>query len=201
MKAVTLRVDPPYKWVSGMFSPIYTDNRILMSYPAERKTMVKCLLGAMRKMGTEADVIAGVATSGIPWAAWVAASLSKPMVYARAERKGHGKENLVEGRLKPGQRVIVIEDLISTGGSSVSAVENVRKAGGNVENCLGIFTYEMEKARENFDRAGCKLTTLSNFSTLIQVGAEMGYIAKGEKEKVLEWSRDPQGWGKRMGFE
>ena len=200
IKAVTLRVNPPYKWVSGIFAPIYTDNRLLMSYPAERETIVKCLVRSIEELGLKADVVAGVATSGIPWAAWVAERMCKPMIYARPKAKEHGKENLVEGGLKKGQNVVLIEDLISTGGSSVGAVEAIRKAGGVVDHCLAIFTYELPEAEKNFGRAKCKALTLTNFSTIIKVATEMGYIDKKDKEKILEWSRNPAAWGRKMGF-
>lgn len=199
IKAIKVRVDPPFKWVSGMVAPIYTDNRMLMSYPAERNTIVKCFTNLIHNMGIQADAIAGVATSGIPWASWVAAALEKPMVYARKQEKGYGLENLIEGSVKPGQHVVVIEDLISTGGSAVSAVEAVRQAGGVVENCLAIFDYEMRKAIDNFKQAKCRLVTLSNFSVLVQVASEMGKISPDEKDTVLEWSKDPDGWAKHLG--
>jgi len=195
IKAVTLRANPPYEWASGILAPIYVDNRMLMSYPAERKTIVKCLAGVIENMGIKPDVIAGVATSGIPWAAWVADSLAKPMVYVRPNAKDHGLKNLIEGEVERGQHVLVIEDLISTGGSAVSTIKTLREAGGVVENCLAIFTYEFKKSVQNFNEANCRLITLSNFSTLVQVASEMDYITKNEKENVLEWSKDPAGWG------
>jgi orotate phosphoribosyltransferase len=198
IKAVTLRTDPPFKWASGILSPIYIDNRRLMSYPAERKTIVTCLARLTHNMGLKPDVIAGVATSGIPWASWVAESLSKPMIYVRPKAKDHGLKNLIEGKLKKGQKVLMIEDLISTGGSSVSAIETTREAGGIVDNCMAIFTYEFAKAAENFNRAKCRLITLSNFSTLVKVASEMGYVAKSEIGNVLKWSKDPEKWGDNL---
>ncbi len=196
LKAVSLRTDPPYKWVSGILAPIYTDNRLLLSYPAERKTVVKCLADVIKNMGIDADVIAGVAASGIPWAAWVAEKMNKPLVYVICKKKDHGKENLIMGKLKKGQRVLVIEDLISTGGSSIFVINAIREAGGIVDDCFAIFTYGLKEAGENFDKANCRLTTLSNFKALIQVASEMGYIKEEEKDSVLEWSKDPEGWGK-----
>jgi orotate phosphoribosyltransferase len=195
-KAVSLRTDPPYKWVSGILAPIYTDNRVLLSYPAERKKVTRSLVAMIRKEGIKADVIAGVATSGIPWAALVADELGKPMIYVRSKSKDHGRENLMEGRLEPGQKVLVVEDLVSTGGSSISAVNAVREAGGTVDSCMAIFTYEFKKAAENFSKAGCRLITLTDFGTLIRTASRTGYLKREDVEKVLEWSEDPEGWGK-----
>ncbi len=193
-EAVTLSPSKPYTFVSGIKSPIYTDNRILMGYPDERKKIIDYFLEILNE--TEFDVIAGVATSGILWAAWLADKLDKPMVYVRAKAKEHGKENLVEGKLEKGKKAVIIEDLISTGGSSVSVIEVVREAGGIVENCVAIFTYGMRKAEENFAKADCRLSILCNFLTLIKVASETGYIKPEEKESALAWAKDPEGWGK-----
>lgn len=196
IKAVTLRPSPPFKWVSGMLAPIYVDNRILMSYPAERKTIVSWMSRLTHNMGLNPDVIAGVATSGIPWAAWIAAELGKPMIYVRPSAKDHGKENVIEGKLEEGQRVLLIEDLISTGGSAISGIERIRKAGGILENCMAIFTYEFKESVRNFEESKCRLITCSDFSTLVKVASEMGKIKEGDISKVLEWSKDPNSWGK-----
>jgi len=200
IKAVTLKMNPPYTWASGIISPIYTDNRILMSFPAERKAIVNCLIKAMEEKCIRPDVIAGTESAGIPWASWLADRLDKPMIYVRKAQKQYGKENLIEGILKKGQKVLIVEDLISTGGSSVSVVNAVRNAGGNVEACLAIFTYGMKKSAEKFAEAGCRLITLSNFGALIKVATEMSYITNEEAAKINEWSKDPEGWGKKMGF-
>ncbi len=196
LKVVTLRASPPFEWASGILAPIYVDNRMLMSYPAERKTIVKCLANLVRNMGIRPDAVAGVATSGIPWAAWVAESLGKPLVYVRPSEKDHGMRNKIEGKVEKGQRFVVVEDLISTGGSAISTIKALKEAGGVVENCLAIFTYEFAESLKSFDEAGCRLVTLSNFSTLVKVASEMGYITKDEISKVMEWSKDPKGWGK-----
>ncbi|MBN2330290.1 MAG: orotate phosphoribosyltransferase [Candidatus Aenigmarchaeota archaeon] len=196
IKAVKVRPDPPFEWASGMLAPIYTDNRLVMSYPAERRTIVKSLSSVIMNMGLKPDVIAGVATSGIPWAAWVAAELEKPLIYVREESKDHGLKNRIEGKLERGQRVVVIEDLVSTGGSSISVVEAIREAGGVVDHCVAIFYYEFRSAAENFARAGCRLVPLTRFSTLIQVATEMGYMDRKSKEKVISWSKDPGNWGR-----
>ena len=199
--AVILRPQKPFKFSSGILSPIYCDNRLLLSKPAERKMLTRFYVRKIMKSGTQADVVAGIATASIPWAALVAEKLQKPMIYIRKEAKDHGRENLIEGGLTPGQRVIVIEDLVSTGGTSLSSVMAARKEGAVVENCLAIFTYEMELARKGFEDAKCKLMTLSNFSTLVRVAAKKGYIKEEETEMLKEWSRNPAQWGKKMGFE
>jgi orotate phosphoribosyltransferase len=195
--AVTLRVDPPFKWASGILAPIYTDNRLLISYPEERRTIVTCLAGAMKREGLKPDVIAGTVTAGIPWAAWLSEKASRPMVYVRAGAKDHGKENVIEGRLEKGSHVVVVEDLISTGGSSISAVNAVRDAGAVVDAVLAIFTYGLKKASDNFRQAGCRLVTLCSFPVLVQAAADNGYISPAERSDVLAWSEDPENWGRK----
>lgn len=193
-EAVTLSPAKPFTWASGIESPIYTDNRILLSCPQERRKVVSAFVENVKRQCPHLDVIAGVATSGIPWAAWVAEALGKPLVYVRSEKKGHGKANLVEGRLSKGQKAVVIEDLVSTGGSSVAAVEGARVAGAQVSHCFAIFTYGMPKAAEAFRNASCKLVTLTDFQSLIALASETGYIGKGDREKVLAFSKNPQNW-------
>jgi orotate phosphoribosyltransferase len=201
INAVTLSPQKPYKFVSGIFSPIYCDNRLLMSYPEKRKKIIDYFAEVIKERNLDFDIIAGIASSGIPYASWLAEKLGKPMIYIRKKSKVHGKENLIEGKLERNQKVIIIEDLISTGGSSVSGVEAVRDQGGVVEYCLAIFTYEMEKAKENFRNANCELISLSNFTNLIEIASENNYIKHEDKTKTLEWNKDPQNWGKKMGFE
>lgn len=199
--AVILRPQKPFKFASGILSPIYCDNRLLLSKPNERKLLRDFYVRKIKKESVDADVIAGIATASIPWAALVAEKLKKPMIYIRKEAKDHGKENLIEGGLEPGQKVLVIEDLVSTGGTSLASVAAARKEGAVVEKCIAIFTYEMETAKKGFEEANCQLLTLSNFSTLIKVAAKKGYIQKEEISMLKEWSRNPAEWGKKMGFE
>ncbi|MBI2176052.1 orotate phosphoribosyltransferase [Candidatus Woesearchaeota archaeon] len=199
--AVILRPQKPFRFASGIFSPIYCDNRLLLSKPSERKLLRDFYVRKIKREAVEADVIAGIATASIPWAALVAEKLKKPMIYIRKEAKDHGRENLIEGGLEPGQKVLVIEDLVSTGGTSLSSVTAARKEGAVVEKCLAIFTYEMEIARKGFEEAKCALLTLSNFSTLVKVAAKKGYIQKEEISMLKEWSRNPAEWGRKMGFE
>ena len=196
IKAVTLRANPPYKWVSGILAPIYTDNRLLISYPEEREKIVDGFAKAIKSNTIKVDVVAGIATSGVPWSAWVAEKLKLPMVYIRKRSKEHGKENLIEGKLDRGRNVAIIEDLVSTGGSSISGVEAVREHGCKVDCCLAIFTYEMEAARKNFEKAKVKLVTLTNFSTLVNVAVKQSYLNEEDRANVLEWVKNPEQWGK-----
>lgn len=199
IKAVTLSPDKPYTYASGIKSPIYCDNRLIISFPEKRKQIVDYFLDAIKDL--EFDIVAGTATAGISWAAWIADKLGKPMIYIRGEKKGHGKENQIEGKMEKGQIVLIIEDLISTGGSSFNAVQAVRDMGGVVENCAAIFSYQMEKAKQTFEQGRCNLITLSNFSVLVQTAFEEEYIDSEQRDKVLEWNKYPAGWGKKMGFE
>lgn len=194
--AVSLSPTEPYRFVSGILSPIYCDNRLLMSYPEEREKIVNYFLKLIKEENINFEVIAGTATAGIPWAAWIAEKLKKPMVYVRKEAKEHGKQNIIEGKLKAGAKVIVIEDLISTGKSSFNAVKTVRDLQCIVEYCIAIFSYEMEKSKKLFQDGNCKLLTLTNFTTLVDVAVKEGYINDEEKELVLKWNKDPEAWTK-----
>ena len=199
--AVILRPKKPFKFASGILSPIYCDNRLLLSKPSERQKLREYYVKKIREAKLAPDVIAGIATASIPWAALVAEKLEKPMIYIRTKAKDHGRENLIEGGLTPGQTVLVIEDLVSTGGTSLTSVAAARKEGAVVNKCLAIFTYEMDIAKKGFEEAQCELLTLSNFTTLITVAANKGYIKHDEIELLKEWSRNPSEWGKKNGFE
>ena len=197
IKAVTLNVEKPYRYTSGILSPIYCDNRLIMSYPEKRKEVVQAFLDMIKEKNLEFDVIAGVATAGITHAAFIAEKLDVPMAYIRSSKKEHGKENKIEGKIKDDQKALIVEDLVSTGGSSVDAAMAVKK----VTDCIAVFTYEMEKAKQKFADANINLHTLSNFSTLMEVAVEENYITEEQKNTALEWNKDPQGWGKKMSFE
>src|SRR3989338_8423867 len=168
LKAVMLRTKPPFRWASGILSPIYTDNRLLMSYPKQRELIVNSLIKLVKSNKMKFDGFAATATAGIPWGAWLSQKLKKPMVYVRSEAKDHGKENSVEGIIEPGKNYIVVEDLISTGGSSLNTINAVRDKGGVVEYCIAIFTYELEKAKNNFENANVKLLTLTDFTSFVK---------------------------------
>lgn len=201
INAITLRPDKPFRYVSGILSPIYTDNRLLMSHPEERRRIVDLMVKKIKQDNIQADVIAGIASSGICHAAWLSEKLDKPMIYVRKKTKDHGKENLIEGDLKKGAKVIIVEDLVSTGGSLLNGVKVIKEAGGDIDCCLVIFTYEMEKAIKSFAEEGVKIIYLTNFKTMIDVAAKNNYIKEEEKQVVLDWAKDTAGWGKKMGFE
>ncbi len=194
--AIALRPHQPFTWTSGIRSPIYCDNRLTMSYPEIRELIADGFAQLIRDKYPDADVIAGTATAGIPHAAWVSQKLNLPMIYIRDKAKGHGKENLIEGSLRPGQKVIVIEDLISTGGSSLKSALAVNEAGGRALAVLAIFSYELAKSEEAFGSAGVPLDTLSNYSTLLKVAVERGAIAPEDLQLLRSWRENPTEFGK-----
>ncbi|MBI5392998.1 orotate phosphoribosyltransferase [Candidatus Woesearchaeota archaeon] len=200
-KAVIVNAEKPYKYASGILSPIYCDNRIVLSYPDKRKMVVESFLALIEREDIQYDVIAGVATAGIPWAAMIANKLDKPLIYVRTEKKEHGKQNAIEGNLEIGQRVLVVEDLISTGGSSLQAVQHIRNAQGIVDHCVAVMNYEFEESRNRFNENGCTLLTLTNFSVLSKIVLDKKYIDQAAYDKVKEWNLMPKEWGKKHGFE
>ena len=193
-KAVLLRPDRPFQFASGILSPIYCDNRLLLSKKEERARIVDYFIKKIEDEKIDPEVIAGIATASIPWAALIAEKMGKPMIYIRKSSKEHGRENLIEGGLEKGQRVLVVEDLVSTGGTSLSSVQAARKEGAVVDKCIAIFTYEMEKAVKGFQDAACELITLSSFSTLVEIAARKGYVKEEEISLLKEWSRNPEAW-------
>jgi len=201
IKAVTLSPNKPYTWASGIKSPIYCDNRLLISYPDKRTVIRDAFIETIKENDIEFDIIAGTSTSGIPHAAWLADKLNKPMIYVKKKAKDYGQQKLIEGVLEKGQKVLIIEDLISTGGSSLAVVEAVRDAGGIVTHCLAIFTYQLDKATAKFKDADCTALTLSNFSTLVKQAERLKYITEQEKNTVLEWSTMPDDWAKKYDLE
>lgn len=201
LKAVSLNPKSPFKYSSGILSPVYTDCRILMSYPTQRQQIRDLYIKEIEKMGDEFDVVAGTATAGIPHAAWIADKLNLPMVYVRGKTKDHGKGNKIEGVIKKGQKVAVIEDLISTGESAIATASAIRDAGAQVIYVFSIMTYSMKKADENFSANSLKLITLTSIEELVNLAIEMDYIKEEEKEMILDWTSGPLSWGKKMGFE
>jgi len=195
IKAVALRPQQPFTWTSGIKSPIYCDNRLTMSYPEVRELIADSFATVIRDRYPETEVIAGTATAGIPHAAWVAQKLNLPMAYVRDKAKGHGKENQIEGLIKEGQKVIVIEDLISTGGSSIKAAKAVEQAGAAPLAVLAIFSYQLDKATEAFAEAGVKLESLSNYTALMEVALHEGAIQESELELLRSWRQDPASFG------
>lgn len=194
ISAIKLQPDNPFIWASGWNSPIYTDNRKTLSYPDIRSFIKVELCRLIMEEFGEVDAVAGVATGAIAQGALVADTLGLPYVYVRATPKNHGLENLIEGNLKPGQKVVVIEDLISTGGSSLKAVEAIRTAGCEVVGMAAIFTYEFPLAVENFRKAGVTLRTLSNYSSMLEAALATNYIKAEDVETLKEWRKDPANW-------
>ncbi|GAB3503290.1 orotate phosphoribosyltransferase [Emticicia fontis] len=194
-KAVKLSPDQPFKWSSGWNSPIYCDNRVTLSYPEARTFIKKSLAKAIKKHFPDAELIAGVATAGIPQGALVAEALGLPFAYVRPKPKEHGMGNQIEGRIEKGQKVVVIEDLISTGGSSLKAVDALREAGIEVVGMVAIFTYGFKIADKNFADKGVPLVTLSNYNALIDEAIKQNYISSESLESLKKWRRKPETWG------
>ncbi|GAF66138.1 orotate phosphoribosyltransferase [Bacillus sp. TS-2] len=191
IKAVSLSPNEPFIWSSGLRSPIYCDNRLTMSYPTVRKEISEGLAQLVKEHFPEAEVIAGTATAGIPHAAWVSEHLNLPMAYIRGKAKKHGKQSQIEGKIEAQQKVVIVEDLISTGGSSITSAKAVKEAGADVLGVVAIFTYELEKAHENFAQEKIETKVLSNYSTLVEVAKENGVISEGESERLLQWRKNP----------
>lgn len=194
VKAVRLQPTSPFTWASGWHSPIYCDNRKTLAYPKVRTYVKEQLAALARQLYPEATVVAGVATGAIAQGALVAEELGLPFVYVRPKPKDHGMGNQIEGELQEGARVLVIEDLISTGGSSLKAVEALRAAGAEVLGMLASFTYGFPVAEEAFAQAGVTLTTLSNYEAVLKVGVETGYVQPSELEVLAKWRKDPANW-------
>ena len=194
LNAVMLRAKPPFRWSSGILSPIYTDNRILMSYPREREFIVNYFIKLIKKNKIKFDGFAGTATAGIPWAAWLSQKLKKPMVYVRRETKEHGRENLIEGMLEDGKNYIVVEDLISTGASSLNTINAIRDKNALVEYCIAIFTYELEKSKTNFESVNVKALTLTNITSIVRTALQKKYISRDKLSHIMDWKKNPEGW-------
>ena len=186
IKAIKLSPHSPFTWASGIQSPIYCDNRIVLSHPGERDFIKSCLVEKSKAFGPF-DAIAGVATAGIPHGIMLADALKLPFVYVRAEAKSHGRKNQIEGELKGGERVLVVEDLISTGGSSLRVVDILREQGCEVAGVLAIFSYGFESAVRAFREAACPLETLTNYDTLIDEAVKSNYISTEDLRQLLAW--------------
>ncbi len=194
IKAIQLKPATPFTWASGWKSPIYCDNRKTLSYPEVRTFIKKAFTDLIREKYPEAEVIAGVATGAIAQGALVADEMNLPMIYIRSAAKSHGMTNLIEGEVKPGQKVVVIEDLVSTGGSSLKAVQALRDAGCEVLGMAAIFTYGFDTAAANFREADCALDTLCEYNVMIDRAKEIGYVKEEEIEALKEWRKDPANW-------
>jgi orotate phosphoribosyltransferase len=196
IKAIKLSPTKPFTWASGLKSPIYCDNRITLSYPEIRDFIKQSLNDKLWAFG-EADVIAGVATAGIPHGALLADVAGKPFVYVRSKSKAHGRQNKIEGELKPGARVLVIEDLISTGMSSIAACAALRDAGAEVIGVLALFTYGLDKSKQVFNNNKIPLETLTNYRVLLDEAELSNYITAEEKSLLEDWNKDPEAWSKK----
>ena len=196
--AVTLNPDQPFTWASGLKSPIYTDNRLTISYPEVRQAIFNGMVEQIKLHFSEADVIAGTATAGIPHAAWVAQNMELPMIYLRTKPKDHGQGKQIEGVLKEGQKVVVIDDLISTGGSVLNAVRAVNNAGGKVIGVVSVFTYDLPAAEQNFMANGLKYYSVTDYMTLIKVAKENNQISADHLKSLQEWRKDPLSWSKEQ---
>ncbi len=193
IKAIKLNPQNPFTWASGIKSPVYCDNRIVLSFPEARKTAIKGL-AALSKEFPAFDVVAGVATAGIPHGALLANELEKPFVYVRNKAKVHGRKNLIEGYLEANKKVLVVEDLISTGGSCLKAVEAIKHNDCEVVGVIALFSYGFERAKQAFKAANCSFKTISNYDKLIQEAVEAKYISAGDLESLRQWRKDPENW-------
>ena len=199
IKAVFLRPNEPFTWASGIKSPIYCDNRLTLSYVDTRKVVEQGLAQLIKTYYPSCEVVMGTSTAGIAHAAYVSDILGLPMGYVRGGAKSHGRNNRIEGKIEPGMKVVVVEDLISTGGSSLECVEALREAGCEVIGLVAIFTYGLPKATTNFEAANCKFATITDYDTLIEVAKEHDYIKEADMEKLKAWKKDPndESWMKK----
>ena len=205
--AVRLQPGNPFTWASGLRSPIYCDNRVLLSFPAIRNEVVTalggaalraCGVGAPEGLASHIEGVAGVATAGIPHGALLADRLGLPFVYIRSSAKEHGRRNQIEGRLESGKRYLVVEDLISTGGSSLKAIAALRAAGGEAAAAVAIFTYQFPAAERAFAQADVPLHTLSNYSVLLEEARAMGQLTQAEADTLAQWRTDPRQWSENF---
>jgi orotate phosphoribosyltransferase len=194
--AVSLQPQEPFTWSSGLKSPIYCDNRLTLAYPNVRSKIADGLTALIREHFSDVEAIAGTATAGIPHAAWASERLALPMCYVRNQAKGHGKGKQIEGKAEKGQKVVVVEDLISTGGSSLNAVRALKEAGCNVLGVVAIFTYGLEKGKQAFAENNVDVYTLTDYDTLIETAVELGVVTEQDIATLREWRRNPEKWGK-----
>ena len=194
IKAIKLNPTTPFQWASGWNSPIYCDNRKTLSYPPVRTFIRQQFANAIKEHFPNVEVIAGVATGGIAHGALVAEALGLPFAYIRSSSKGHGMQNLIEGDIFKDQKVVVIEDLISTGGSSLKAVDALREHGCDVLGMVAIFTYGFDLAQKNFEESKCKIITLSDYNSMIDVAVKANYVSESDVTSLTEWRTSPHTW-------
>ncbi|WHY68655.1 orotate phosphoribosyltransferase [Neobacillus sp. SuZ13] len=198
INAVALKPEEPFTWASGLRSPIYCDNRLTLSYPEVRKAIAAGLKQLIEENFPGTEVIAGTATAGIPHAAWVSDLMDLPMCYVRSKAKGHGKGNQIEGKAEAGQKVVVVEDLISTGGSVITAVQALKEAGCDVLGVVSIFTYGLEKGKELLQENEIASKSLTDFETLIEVAISKGIVTEDDQKSLLLWSKNPAEWSSQF---
>ena len=194
IKAVKLSPNEPFTWASGLKSPIYCDNRLTISYPEIRTQIAKGIAELIKDKWPDAEVIAGTATAGIPHAAWIAQELNLPMVYVRSKPKDHGRGKQIEGVLTSGAKTVLIDDLISTGGSVLKAVAAAKNEGADVIGVAGIFSYQLAAADTNFEEAGLEFVTLTNYSELLEAAIKEDYVSADQKSILEKWRQDPANW-------
>ena len=199
--AVKLSANPPFKFTSGILSPIYIDNRILISHPKERQFIIDQFIELIEKNKIMPEVISGTATAAIPWAAFLSAQMELPMVYARTEPKQHGAGKQVEGEMEKGANVLIVEDLASTGGSAIKNAQACqREFGAKTRDVVVIYSHQLPIAKENFENAGLNFHYLTDFKTIIDLAIKTDYLSVKDRASVEEWQKDPANWGKKMGF-
>jgi orotate phosphoribosyltransferase len=198
--AIQFNTDNPFTWASGYRMPIYNDNRLLLGNADHRLAIAQGFQSLLEDKKIEVDAVAGTATAGIPPATTLADLIQTPLIYVRSAPKKHGRQNQIEGVLLKGQNIVVVEDLVSTGGSVLNAIEPIRLAGGKVQHCFCIFTYGFQKAREQFENSDCQLHSLLTFEQLIQFGKKTGALTEPQTALFRSWFKDPFQWGEQHGF-
>lgn len=198
IKAVTLSPQKPYQFVSGILSPMYTDNRLLMGYPKQRRLITEFLRQTMKEKNIAADIIAGTATAGIAPAAWLAEMLELPMIYVRSKKKDYGRGNQIEGVMNQGSKVLLIEDVISTGKSSLTAAQAIRNEDGKIDACVAFFSYGFPETLPKYKEIHLTLYILTTVEILVEQAVKKGMTTEKEKEMILDWKQDPWAWTKKM---
>ena len=196
---VIFRPRQPFKFDSGIISPVYVDNRLLISRPQERKSVIKYLTQEIKKIGNF-DIIAGTATAGIPHAAWISDRLNLPMVYVRSAPKEHGRGTQVEGSIKRGDKILVVEDMVSTAGSSLRVIDALRKLGASVTDEIAIYTHGLGESYQNFKKSKVNFHYLTDLDNVIKIAVEKGFLKSEHASVIKNWAKDPKNWAKKMGF-
>jgi len=203
IKAIMLRPNKPFRYTSGILSPVYIDNRIIISYPKIRQKIISYYIKTIKeKIGiANAQLVSGTAMAAIPHAAFISQKLNLPMVFVRDTKKGHGRQNKIEGIVEKNQKTIIIEDHISTGGSTIGNIKAIRASGGKVKYAIATTTFLMKKAENNFKKAKIKVFTLTDINEIIKIAIQRKTIKKEDKAVIVQWSKNPPAWGKKFGFE